>query len=436
MKNLAIIVFLPLFFQGVNAQNLYFPPIQGNAWDTLHPDSLQWCPERIDTLYNYLENTGTRAFMILKDGKIVLEKYFDTHTASTAWYWASAGKSLTAFVVGIAQQEGHLSIQDSVSKYLGTGWTSATPQQEGAIKVVHQLSMTTGLDDGVANVDCTLDTCLNYLAAPGTRWAYHNAPYTLLDQVIESATATSLNNYLNQKVKSVTGMSGAFLPVDFNNVYFSTARSMARFGLLMLNQGVWNGIPVLTDTNYYQAMIQSSQSMNPAYGYLWWLNGKSSFQIPSPNTQFSFPGSFTKNAPNDMYSAIGRDAQILSIIPSQNLIVLRMGNDPNLLLGSIAYQDSIWDKINKLNCNAISLAEWEKMDFQLSPNPAHDYLQISTTQKGVFEYQIIDFQGRILSKRKIWDYNAIPISHLPKGFYMLQFFDTQGGVKTMKWLKI
>jgi CubicO group peptidase (beta-lactamase class C family) len=112
--------------------------------------------------------------------------------------------------------------------------------------------MTSGLDDGVPDHFCTLDTCLIYKADAGTRWAYHNGPYTLLDEVVEQATGQTLNAYTTQKLKNPTGMTGAFVPVGYNNVYFSNARSMARFGLLMLNQGNWNGNPIMTDQAYFQ----------------------------------------------------------------------------------------------------------------------------------------------------------------------------------------
>jgi CubicO group peptidase (beta-lactamase class C family) len=82
-------------------------------------------------------------------------------------------------MVGIAQQEGLLSIRDKSSKWLGAGWTSCPVDKENLITVRHQLTMTSGLNDGVTDPFCTDAGCLQCLADPGTRWAYHNAPYTL-----------------------------------------------------------------------------------------------------------------------------------------------------------------------------------------------------------------------------------------------------------------
>ena len=131
MRNL-IFSFALMVSSSLQAQ-LYFPPSIGTSWDTLSPSSLNWCPQKINELYNYLESTNTKSFMILKNGKIVLEKYFGTFTADSLHVWNSAGKTLVGFMTGIAQNEGFLSLSDTTSDYLGTGWTSLTPAQEEKI---------------------------------------------------------------------------------------------------------------------------------------------------------------------------------------------------------------------------------------------------------------------------------------------------------------
>ncbi|MFM7078334.1 MAG: serine hydrolase domain-containing protein [Bacteroidota bacterium] len=341
-------VFLLSFQREAKAQSLYFPPNVGNQWDTISPGSLGWCQNRIDSLYQFLDSNNTKAFLLLKDGKIVLENYFGGFAQNDPWYWASAGKTVTSFMTGIAQQEGFLSINDTTSQYLGTGWTSCTQQQEEKITIWHQLTMTSGLDDGVPDHYCTLDTCLVYKADAGTRWAYHNGPYTLLDQVISTATGNTLNNYTSQKLLGPIGMSGAFLPNGYNNVFYSNARSMARFGLLILNRGVWNGNVVMSDTNYFNQMVNTSQQLNKSYGYLWWLNGKPSFMLPT--LQNVFQGSLNPNAPADMIAALGKNGQVLNVVPSQNLVWLRMGDSQGTGDVSVFLNNQIWDKINQLPC--------------------------------------------------------------------------------------
>ena len=117
MKKILILLFLIISKEQASAQ-LYFPPANGSIWDTISPSTLGWCQDKIDSLVDYLGNKNSKAFILLKDGKIVVEHYYGTFTQDSLWYWASAGKSLTSFVVGIAKQEGLLNLADSTSKYL------------------------------------------------------------------------------------------------------------------------------------------------------------------------------------------------------------------------------------------------------------------------------------------------------------------------------
>lgn len=327
---------------------MYFPPVSGTEWQTTSPTALQWNTAKLNELYTYLQQKNTRAFIVLKNGRIVAERYFGTFTADSNWYWASAGKTMTALLVGIAQQEGLLNINTRTSQYLGNGWTSLPLAKENLITVRHQLTMSSGLDDGTGDVDCTLPACLQYKADAGTRWAYHNAPYTLLDKVVENASGMTYNAYFQQKIRNRIGMNGVWLRQDtYNNVFFSTPRSMARFGLLMLNKGKWDGTNILSDTNYFNAQVNTSQPMNASYGYLTWLNGKASHMLPQ--TQFNFQGMLAPNAPADMYAGLGKNDQKVYVVPSQKLVVIRMGNSAgNVQLAVSSFDNELWGKLREV----------------------------------------------------------------------------------------
>ena len=329
-------------------ETLYFPPTTGTRWETTTAASLGWNETELNNLYPYLQSKNTKAFIILKNGRIVAEKYFGTFTADSAWYWASAGKTMTAFLTGIAQQEGLLNINNRSSLYLTTGWTSLPLAKENLITVKHQLTMTSGLDDGGTDNDCTLPACLTYKADAGTRWAYHNAAYTLLDKVVENATGLSYNNYFQQKIRDRIGMNGLWLKtMNSNNVFFSNARSMARFGLLMLNKGKWDNTSILSDENYFNSQVNTSQNLNISYGYLTWLNGKSSSMVPGIQTVF--PVSLVPNAPADMYAALGKDDQKIYVVPSQKLVVIRMGNAAGGFSFAVSGFDSeLWGKLKTI----------------------------------------------------------------------------------------
>lgn len=333
------------------AETIYFPPVGSTNWETITPESLNWNTNKLQDLYDYLQQQDTRAFIVLKNGKIVLEKYFGQNIQGTGafnqnsfWYWASAGKTLTSFMVGKAQVEGFLNINNKTSSYLGTGWTSEPLAKENAITVRHQLTMTTGLDDGTGDANNTNAAALVYKADAGTRWAYHNAPYTLLQKVVSNATGQAFTSYFETKLKNPIGMDGQWTTNGFDNVYWSTARSMARFGILIQAKAKWNGTDILGDPDYLAASINTSQNINLSYGYLWWLNGKTSYMVPQ--SQVVFQGYATPNAPADLFAAMGKDGQLLNIVPSKGLVVVRMGNTVNSGLVSIALQNGLWEKLN------------------------------------------------------------------------------------------
>lgn len=430
MKRIFATLSFGLLFAWLSAQSLYFPPNNNTVWDTISPQALGYCPDRIDSLYAHLDLANTKAFLLLKDGKIVLEKYFDSFTKDSIWYWASAGKTVTSMLVGIAQQEGFLKLNDKTAGYLGAGWTSCTPAQEEKITVWHQLTMTSGLDDLVADPYCTLSSCLKYKADAGARWAYHNGPYTLLDGVIEAATGQTLNSYYFSKLRNPIGMNGLFLPSGYNNVLFTNPRSVARFGLLALNKGVWNGTPILKDTAFYNQMVNTSQLLNRSYGYLWWLNGKQSFMVPG--LQFVFPGPLFPDAPADMFAAMGKNGQFLCIVPSQNLLFVRLGDSPGA--GEVPYLlcNEIWQKINRLVCLPTDVGEAEDADeFSIFPNPASSSIRIILKNEAAdFEVSIRDLTGRQAGFYR--NTNEIPIGHLTKGMYYVQV--REGGKQSVKKL--
>ncbi|MDT0608292.1 serine hydrolase domain-containing protein [Croceitalea rosinachiae] len=328
------------------ASNLYFPPSQSATWESATIAELNWNANGEQPLQEFLDENGTKAFIILKDGKIVTEWYFDDHTQNTSWYWASAGKTLTAFTVGVAQENVFLNINDKTSDYLGQNWTSLEQEKEDLITIWHQLTMTSGMND--LQFDCVTQDCLTYVADAGNRWAYHNGPYTLLQSVVANATQEDWSDYFNTNLRDRIGMDGFWFSTnDLNNVFFSTARSMARFGLLNLNNGIWDGETILADTNYLSDMKSTSQNINDAYGYLWWLNGKSTYRAPS--SQLEFNGELIPNAPADTYSGLGKNDQKLYVVPSQNLVIVRMGEDAGeSLLGPSSFDNELWGLLNDL----------------------------------------------------------------------------------------
>ena len=323
-------------------ESMYFPPIGSSTWETKSTASLGWNQSQVQPLLDYLALKNTKGFIILHNGKIVMENYFNGHSANEPWYWASTGKTLTATVTGIAHHEGYLNINNKVSDYLGIGWTSAPLAKENLITNQHLLTMTSGLNDALG--DNVSPGNLQYIADAGTRWAYHNV-YVKLQDVVAQATGQTWANYFNTKLRDRIGMTGgAWIQNNGLSVYWSTTRNMARFGLLALNKGKWDNNQIVPES-YMQNATTTSQNINLAYGYMWWLNGKSSYHLPQ--TQFQFSGPLITTAPSDMYCALGKNDQKIYIIPSRKIVIIRMGeaaDGSNMALSD--FDEVLWQKIN------------------------------------------------------------------------------------------
>lgn len=323
-------------------ETMYFPSNTDTNWETKSISNLGWNESQIQPLKDYLNLKHTKSFMILVNGRIVMEEYFNGHDQNATWQWNSAGKTLVATTTGIAQQENLLSINNKVSDYLGAGWTSEPLAKENLITSRNLLTMTSGLNDAT---DLVLTSNLTYLADAGTRWSYHNVFQKLMD-VVGAASNQSFETYFNAKLKNKIGMDGFWNNGLIYKIYHSNTRSMARFGLLALNKGKWKNEQIINET-FFNESINSSQNINPSYGYLWWLNGKTSYMVPGEQTVFN--GNLVTNAPAEMYAAMGAEDQRIYIIPSKKMVIIRMGDASDPLNPSFAvsgFDIALWQKIN------------------------------------------------------------------------------------------
>ncbi|MFC1596969.1 serine hydrolase domain-containing protein [Planctomycetota bacterium] len=268
----------------------------------------------------------------MRAGRILAEQYFEVQGAKSAKYRgrllgtdedgraiedvASAQKSVASILVGIAQQKGLLKIDDRVSQHLGAGWSRATPQQEDAITIRHLITMTSGLTDrGV------------YEAPPGTRWRYNTTVYAKSMDVVAAAASMDRHELTSQWLTQPLGMSdskwverGSQFQLINRFGFATTARDLARFGLMMLAGGRWGDETVLADQQYLKDATTTAQKLNPFYGYLWWLNR---------NANATMGARRLETAPRDMFSANGALNRRCFVVPSLQLVVTRLGDQPD-----------------------------------------------------------------------------------------------------------
>ncbi len=296
----------------------------------------EWRTEALQDLFDYAASQQSTGVVIVQDGELIFERYWpapekqrfqrmlagqmaDGRTLEDV---ASVQKSVLSFLVGVAVDRDLITLDAPVSGYVGEGWSRAAAAEEGAITIRHLLTMTSGLTPR-----------LRAEAAPDQKWRYNTRAYSVLVKVLEATADKDINTLTAQWLTTPLAMaesdwrprswlSGA---LDANSLGFVTsARDLARFGLLMLHEGRWDDAPLISGAQYLDASIRPSQILNPAYGYLWWLNGQ-----PLTGPRDDRQPSLAPAAPSDLYAALGALGRKLYVVPSLKLVVVRLGDQPD-----------------------------------------------------------------------------------------------------------
>jgi CubicO group peptidase (beta-lactamase class C family) len=274
--------------------------VQGSQVDL--PVSFDFRGTRIDTV-SFLALTDTTGLIIIKDDKIVFERYFrgtDPHTRTVAW---SVSKSFASALVGIAVAEGKIqSISDPVTQYApelagsaydgvrikdviqmssGARWSeNYSDPHSDVVRFGHAVAFGRSLDAFAAT--------LTREHAPGTYLRYNSMDTQVLAMVLRHATGMSLADYLSTRLWQPVGMQDdAYYLTDRDGVEFAagglnaTLRDYARLGLLYANYGNWRGVQIVP-AEWVQASItpdapqlmpgrRASSAEVWGYGYHWWI---------------------------------------------------------------------------------------------------------------------------------------------------------------------
>jgi len=288
----------------------YYPPKSGSEWLTKDADILGWDTTKLSEAYRYLQASNSKGFIILHKGKSVIEKYWGGWDKDTRNSIFSVFKSMMGFIIGQYQQQNKLNLEDQVSLYVGSGWSHVSPEQEAKIKIKHLLTMTSGLNK-----------LLYYNAELDTTWLYNTHAFNVLTKVLTAISGKTMMEIADEMLFSPIGMQ----PDKYDSC---SVRDMARFGLLVLSGGWWEETPVFDDPAYITHMLNTSQSFNLSYGYLWWLNGKSSHRSSYRISLFNnvIQGPIVPAGPQKMVVARGIGDKRIYIIPDEDLIVVRHGS--------------------------------------------------------------------------------------------------------------
>ena len=267
---------------------------------------------------------NTRAVLVLYKNKIIGEQYANGFSKNSKLLGWSMTKSITATYFGILQKQGKFDINKPAPI---KQWQK---DQRAIITTSDLLRMNSGLEwiedynslsDATnmlfQDVDMTKSQILKKaVVPPNLKWNYSSGTTNLLSGILRQQFKTH-QEYLDFWYAALIdkiGMTSMIIESDMSGNYvgssygWATARDWAKFGTLYLNNGNWNG-EQLFDASWVKYITTPAQGSNQEYGAHFWLNA----------------GKYYKDAPKDMYSCNGYQGQRIFIIPSLQLVIVRLG---------------------------------------------------------------------------------------------------------------
>lgn len=270
------------------------------------------------------KNKRTRAVVVLYKGRLVAEKYGPGFRATSKILGWSMTKSLTATYFGILQKQGKIDIMKSAPI---AAWKN---DERAKITINDLLHMNSGLEweedyGKISDVTKMLFTAEDMtksqidkplVGKPNATWNYSSGTTNLLSGLLRQQFKTH-QEYLDFWYSSLLdkiGMDSALVEVDMAGNFvgssygWATPRDWAKFGLLYLNQGNWNGEQIF-DPSWAKYVATPTNTSNGQYGAQFWLNAGGKFP----------------DVPRDMFYCSGYQGQMVAIFPSHDLVVVRMG---------------------------------------------------------------------------------------------------------------
>jgi len=311
---------------------VYYPTIE---WRYCDPEELNVDEKKLVEAHNYISDptAGTDGYMIVKDGYIIAEDYFNEFTKEEKHASFSISKSFTSALIGIAIDKGIISsVEDKFSEYYNELQHDSVQQWKKDIQIKHALTMTSGIDwteEGLLSNDLIQlsreDDFLSYVLhksiknEPGTVWSYNSGESMYLSGIFNITTGNSMLDFANENLLNPIGINDLEWITDATNHTLAgwginaSMHDFARFGYLFLNNGNWDGNQIISE-EWVKESTSPFSNEYPFYGYLWWL-GEEVF------SESNF------NLPDDLYMAIGAFGQYIIVIPSENLLIVRMGQE-------------------------------------------------------------------------------------------------------------
>ena len=299
-------------------------------WKTAAPQEAGLDSSKIESFNNSLTSTEVTSCIIVKDGVIVSEYYKTGYNRESVFAMHSVSKSVTGAVVGIAITNGYFKLDDPIVNFFPE-LKNKNDVRFSKITVRDLLKNTSGLvstDSALWNKWRTSGDWINFLFErplsyePGKVFEYSTGNTHLLSAIIEQTTKQTLDQYAREVLFKPVGLDSAYYDddpkkiSDGGNGLYMSARDMARFGLLFLNGGTWQGTQVVPE-NWITESVKIQTPNQARYGYQWWIRwfGKSQSRgffahgwgeqviavIPDKKLVITFSSRYHDNKKNAMY---------------------------------------------------------------------------------------------------------------------------------------
>jgi CubicO group peptidase (beta-lactamase class C family) len=337
-------------------------------WSTGLPEDHGMDPTRLALAATIAGKSKSNCMVVARHGTIVGEWYWQgTEPTSKVKNW-SVAKAVSSAVVGVAIDRGDLdSVDQPAADYIDE-WTD---DAHADIRIKDLLSMSSGLrfDMLADNVSMPLADDMTRLALeapvdnpPGALWEYNNHSVQSIEAVLRSATGMSPDAYADEHLFEPIGMDVDWKqdalgqPAMYMNANAS-CRDNARLAYLYMQNGCWDGERILSES-WIRESTSPSTSMNRGYGYWWWLNGEEPLL---DSVTFEDKGRMMHDfAPHDAYCGVGLGNQFVEVIPSLDLVVVRLGTAPHDDLAAWAdpaglYEDLMTDGDQDLHNDILKL---------------------------------------------------------------------------------
>ncbi len=313
-------------------------PGTGQDFKTTSPESVGLDGQALAEAVNFASSRGGISVRILRHGYLVDTSWLDPITGAVPNNIWSSTKGVVSLLTGRALTLGKLSLDDPIGKYV-----PEADAAHGKITIRQLLTQSSGLEfSWVADLDLLMPDSVKQVLAlpfahdPGTYFEYAQTTVTLLAYTVEKAVGEDLQVFAQEQLFGPLGIPRTdwFWLRDRAGhtqgfaYLFMPPKDLTRLGQLTLQGGVWNG-KVLLSADYVK-QAQTPSASNPVYGYLLWTNeGDYGFTPTIPNRR-RVEGALVPSAPRDMYAFVGFLDQMIFIIPSWDMVVVRTGVPGNL----------------------------------------------------------------------------------------------------------